>query len=175
MTTTALIVEFVIIGFQALVWILLIILTIFGYEWIDLPKIKEWTIPISLALIALSYTLGLISNVYAWLILERFLPNTYKLKTTSVAIITIKYPDVLDYFERKINQVRLLRATSLNLLLISLCWLIFIIRYKFLSGKFVFTLLCLAIVTILSFIGWIILSRFCRLELDQAERVASQG
>lgn len=60
MGTTSLVVELLIIGFQVATWIILLMLTIFGYQWIDIKFLTDWAGLITLALIAASYPVGMV-------------------------------------------------------------------------------------------------------------------
>lgn len=42
MSTTLLFVELLIAGFQVLVWFLLLIFTVFGYEWVFSLQLQNW-------------------------------------------------------------------------------------------------------------------------------------
>jgi hypothetical protein len=57
---TAIILELVLIGFQVLIWVSLLILTIFGFGWVHLNALKQWSTEISVGLVGVAYMLGLI-------------------------------------------------------------------------------------------------------------------
>jgi hypothetical protein len=56
MSTTAIVVEIVIIGAQVLLWVALAFFSVFGVTWPDPTRLKEWVAPISLGFVAISYT-----------------------------------------------------------------------------------------------------------------------
>jgi hypothetical protein len=125
---TSIIFELVLIGFQVLVWVSLIVLTVFGYHWLQLQSLKEWSAELSIALVGTSYMFGLIfdkaigSLPYSWIVGGSVLaendeaPHPLEMR---MEILT-KKPEVYDALERRINQHRLVRSTVFNLALISL-------------------------------------------------------
>jgi hypothetical protein len=52
--------ELVIVGFEVLAWILLLILALFGYQWINLDFVTQWATQLSFGLVGLAYMFGLI-------------------------------------------------------------------------------------------------------------------
>jgi hypothetical protein len=163
MSTTALIVEIVIIGLQVLVWVYLVILLIFGRAWLDLSEFKEWTTIISLALVATSYTIGIIFNSLIGAIFFRWEHKYWtvfkKLREPPVqmrAYIMIKNKDAFEILDRNFNRSRLLRATAPNLLVIGVLVLIFVFEKVGFSWRIMvgisFSVLLLAVIT---FFTWI--------------------
>jgi hypothetical protein len=127
--TTALIVEVVIIGAQVLAWMGLAAIALFGAKWLDLQTLKEWSAPISLGLIALSYTLGvvfdaMVASFFApWTMRSRggLWGSAYQFSAPPArmrAYVMLNHHDAFQDLERRFNQSRLLRGTVLNLLLI---------------------------------------------------------
>ena len=142
MGTTSLIVEMVIIGFQVLVWMVLIVLIVFGYDWVDFQKLKDWATILSVILIGASYTLGIVfdsfmASLYApW---ERrswkWLPEEIKegmARGEKVspghmrAYLMTASPEASEELNNRANRNSLIRATSLNLVIICLASLIFV-------------------------------------------------
>ena len=124
----------VIIGFQVLVWMMLVVFTVFGYEWIDLSKLKDWTTILSVALVGASYTLGIVfdslmATLFApWESRSRmFLPKEATENPGRMrAYIMAKNPDASEELLKRANRNSLLRATSINLVLISITSLIWV-------------------------------------------------
>ena len=54
------VIELVLIGFQVLVWVTLIGLAIFDFNWIHLDGLKQWSAELSVGLIGVAYMFGLI-------------------------------------------------------------------------------------------------------------------
>src|ERR1043166_5774339 len=47
--------ELVIVGFEVLDWILLLVLALFGYQWIKLNSVTQWATQLSFGLLGLAY------------------------------------------------------------------------------------------------------------------------
>jgi hypothetical protein len=133
--SASIIFELVLIGFQVLIWVSLLILTVFGYNWLHLESLKQWSAQLSVALVGVAYMLGLIFDKavsalpYSWIIgggaLTKAgdLPSPLEMRMHILA----KKPEVSEVLERRINQHRLVRSTVFNLALISLSALVFFI------------------------------------------------
>src|SRR6267142_1778430 len=132
MGTTALIVEMVIIGFQVLVWISIMILVVVGYKWIDLSKLKDWAAPISIAFIGVSYTLGIIFDGFIRSLFYPFEPGPIRMigggsvrPAEQMAYVIATNTDAADELYKMANRSSLIRATAVNLLIISISSLVF--------------------------------------------------
>src|SRR5256714_8935060 len=70
----AIIFELVLIGFQTLIWVSLLVLAVFGYGWLRLDGLKQWSTELSVALVGVAYMFGLIFDravgalPYSWII-----------------------------------------------------------------------------------------------------------
>jgi len=145
MGTSTLLVEIVIIGFQTLVWILLLLFTVLGYDWINLAMLKDWSASIVVGLVAVSYTFGIVfDSVAASLFapwssrairhLPSFIigratdlgPSRYDSPALMRSHIRIANPVTNEHLEKMYNEIRLLRSTSINILLISITSIAFI-------------------------------------------------
>lgn len=132
---TSIIFELVLIGFQVLVWVSLLVLTIFGYHGLNLEYLKEWSAHLSIALVGVAYMFGLIFDKavgalpYSWIIggsahtKTDESPGTLEMRI----VILTKKPEIFDALKRRINQHRLVRSTVFNLALISLAALAFLL------------------------------------------------
>jgi len=129
----------VIIGFQVVVWMVLIVLAIFGYQWIDLTKIKDWATVISVALVGLSYTLGILFDSFtgslfslwefgswSWLV-PRDRQATEPPGKMRAYIMAVN-PAASHELTQRANRNSLVRATSLNLVLICITSIIWVQR-----------------------------------------------
>ena len=65
MNTTLLFVELLIAGTQVSVWLLMLILTLFGYSWIQVQGITDWQSIMVVLFLAFSYTLGVVFDRFA--------------------------------------------------------------------------------------------------------------
>ena len=125
---TSIIFELVLIGFQVLIWVSLLVLTVFGYSWLNLDALKEWSAQLSIALVGVAYMFGLIfdkaisSLPYRWVMGGGAPTETSDIPSPLVMRmeILVQKPEVFDALEKRINQHRLVRSTVFNLALISL-------------------------------------------------------
>ena len=140
------VVELVLIGFQVLVWVTLIGLAIFGFNWIHLDALKQWSGELSVGLIGVAYMFGLIFDKavsalpYSWIVGGGGLTSFEDSPSPRVMRIEIliRKPDVSEALERRINQHRLVRSTVINLALISISALMFfLIRLDFSMRLFI--------------------------------------
>jgi len=132
---TSVIFELVLIGFQVLVWVSLLVLAIFGYQWINLSALNAWSAQLSVALVGVAYMFGLIfdkaisSLPYRWIMggsaptETSDLPSPLEMRMEILA----KKPEIFDALEKRINQHRLVRSSVINMSLISLSALTFFI------------------------------------------------
>lgn len=70
MSTTAVIVEHLISGLQAAIWLVLSLLAIFGYDWIKVDQLKEITPQLTFLTLAVVYPLGIFIDEVADFMLE---------------------------------------------------------------------------------------------------------
>jgi hypothetical protein len=145
--------ELVLIGFQVLIWVFLLILTVFGYNWLHLEGLKGWSTEISVGLVGVAYMFGLIFDKavsalpYSWTIggsaLTKIGEGPSPL-TMRMAILA-KKPEVYEVLEKRLNQHRLVRSTVFNLALISLAGLLFFIAQIGFTLRLFITFLFLSI------------------------------
>lgn len=99
MAATVLIVEMIIIGFQTLIGFLLVLLTIWHPALQGLSELKDFSTPISLAIVGICYSVGLIFDAFYALVEEKFklnlFPRIYKDNKTS---------DLIEIEQRKLRQ-----------------------------------------------------------------------
>ena len=126
--------ELVIVGFEVLAWIFLLVLALFGYQWINLGLVSQWATQLSFALLGLAYMLGLIfdkavaSLPFGWIVGHGAVAET----ADSVSPLRMRMqvlardPDMYDVLQKRINQHRLVRSTVFNFALISLSALLFV-------------------------------------------------
>lgn len=132
---TSIIFELVLVGFQMLIWVSLLVMTIFGYHWLNLDALKQWSSQLSIGLVGIAYMFGLIfdkaisSLPYRWIMggsaptETRDNPSPLEMRMEILA----KKPEIFEALERRINQHRLVRSTVINLTLISLTAMAFLI------------------------------------------------
>jgi hypothetical protein len=131
MSTTVLFVEHLITGFQAAVWISLLVFSAFGYEWVDLNKYKDFTTLIGILVISFIYPIGVfVDNVSDELlkswnrkIREKYIGDKTK---SARKLLTITDDDAFaEYLGYVRTRIRISRSTFLNFLLITLTVVIF--------------------------------------------------
>lgn len=146
MGTTSLVVELLIIGFQVATWVVLLLLSVFGYEWIDLRFLTSWAALVTVVFLAASYSLGLIFDAILLEVTKALSKATKKAVATAVTelarergiqfdhelpvmmrtYVLAKNPALQGYLEREGYGFRLLLATSGNLVLICCFTLLFL-------------------------------------------------
>jgi hypothetical protein len=72
MATTAVFAEILIVGLQVEAWIALVLLSIFGVDWIDLHPVADFAALLTVVVLALAYVLGIIVDRLADTVLDRF-------------------------------------------------------------------------------------------------------
>jgi len=70
--TTAVFAEILIVGLQVEAWIVLLLLSVFGTEWIHLSEVKDFATLLTIVVLALAYVLGIILDRLADTLLDRF-------------------------------------------------------------------------------------------------------
>lgn len=142
--------ELVIVGFEVLAWILLLVLTLFGYQWIELDFVTQWATQLSFGLLGLAYMFGVIfdkavsSLPFGWIVGHGAVAETADLPSPLQMRMEVlaRKPEVYNQLQNHINQHRLVRGTVFNFALISLSALLFVCtRFGFdlrLIGSLVF-------------------------------------
>jgi len=78
MSTSTLLVEILILGFQVFIWISLIVAILFGYDWIPFSVLRDWIPILALFVVGFSYTLGTIfDNLFFSLFENRRIANSF--------------------------------------------------------------------------------------------------
>jgi hypothetical protein len=146
MSTTAIFVEILVIGVQAAVWVTILVLNFFGYDWfvISQSSLEKWTGLLTIFIIAFCYTLGIVVDRVAdgffmivrplvlvkprnllmkfrW-VKDRFEKSSQD-KRMQILIKEDKATECLEYIR---SRLRIMRATVLNLVLILISTLLFI-------------------------------------------------
>jgi len=134
MATTALIVEIVVIGAFALMWIGLFVFKFFGLDvtivssWFS--QYKDWSTGVVLMSIAISYQLGWSVNQFSYFVARKTFNKTIKKKVfkneyenydSIKATVFVKGSQfILDNIRERLSVVRLTRSAFINFLLISI-------------------------------------------------------
>lgn len=138
MSTTALVIEHLITRLQAAIWLSLLVLTAFGWNWINLSVLKDFTTILTFVGLAAIYPIGIFVDELAdfvfkpWMKrirrkrfrLEGFDPDDLDLTTMSL----LQQTDdefLKTYFNYIRMRIRVSRSTALNLVLITVAALFF--------------------------------------------------
>jgi hypothetical protein len=130
MNTTTILVEHLISGVQAMIWFILLTLSVFGFEWINLEKLKGFETILSFVALVFAYPLGVfIDNLSDILLLNK--SKKIKLKHIKNEKLNVGY--VLDkastplgnYFTYTRMRIRIGRVTFINFILVTMMLVIF--------------------------------------------------
>jgi len=171
MTTTALIIEHLISGVQCLVWLILLVITLLGFDWIKLDQIKGTETFILPVLLAIAYPLGIFIDNLADDIFKRgerkITSNVLKVeglggkKLTMMQVMGEANSEFArEYLGYVRSRVRLSRSTVLNFILITGIAVVFtLIRLSVLLGQsirfiVICEVLCGLIIILFGFHSW---------------------
>ncbi|MCM1982564.1 hypothetical protein [Lyngbya confervoides] len=134
MNTSELRSDCLIVGFQALLWLTLLFLSCFGYDWINFSLLQDWTPLLILLLLGLAYPLGiiqqaLIGNLFNHQRLKKLSQSDPEPRRSTpfdqlIYIATI-HPNLAQNLQQNMARAHLTRTTAVNLVLVSLVGLIF--------------------------------------------------
>jgi len=130
MTTTALLIEHLISGVQATVWLILLSLTVFGYHWFNIDNLKRTEAYFIPLLLAIAYPLGVFVDNLADDLFKRTerkltskvieLEGLKGIRLTMMQVMGNADRDFArEYLAYVRSRVRLSRSTALNFLLIT--------------------------------------------------------
>jgi len=131
MNTTDIFIEHLISGVQVAIWVFLLFLSVFGFDWIDIEQVKDLQLIIAVVLLPFVYPLGIIvDNVIDELLqpIHKRIRNKYMTdKSQSTAKLLTMLPNdhiagQLDYIRRRI---RISRSTFVNMIVITISLLLF--------------------------------------------------
>lgn len=161
------VVEILIGGFQTTVWLTLIILSIFGYEWIQLNTAERWLGLITIFILGISYVLGvLFDRLWDFLLgkLDKKIRTTYfdnsELLNSARVRIFSKSETMASFLDYIRSRMRIARASVCNFCLITVTSLFFILTRLnhldvFLKLRLlVFTGICGVLLILLAFYAW---------------------
>jgi len=165
MNTTAIVIEILIGGLQTTIWLALIILSIFGYGWIQLNTVEK-LLGLTIFIITISYTFGVLFDRLWDFLLQKpdeVIRNRYfsksELYSMRVRIFSKSEPmaKFLDYIR---SRMRIARASFCNFCLITATSLLFILTQlnhfdALLNLKLLlFTSTCGMLLALLAFYAW---------------------
>jgi len=135
MNTTVLFVELLIIGFQGGIWILFLILSVFGYKWLlglQSTGISDWQTLITIFLLSMLYVLGIIIDRTADAIFSGWSKRIKKrvFPDSDAPTSAIRFGFTNEYLNRQIEytrtRMRIARASSVNFALTTIFAVVFI-------------------------------------------------
>lgn len=142
MNTTLLFVEIFIAGLQGLVWMVLLILNLAGYNWVlhtNVQGLESWSVLISALIFSFSYSLGIVLDRVAN---ELFTPWDTKIRAKYIpnekqSFAIMRYQLENEYLNKQLEytrtRLRIARSSALNHLLITLFSVGLISSFDFLS------------------------------------------
>lgn len=168
MNTTLLFVELLITGIQSMVWVSLLVLTVFGYEWLAVLTSKiltDFSVIVTSILISFAYSLGVIFDRVS----DHFFHNIGKaigkqeFPEADKPISVIRFnlgkdnPHLNTQIEYTRTRIRISRSSSLNIGLITIFAILFVLFQVSVSLKFgiiIFILLFGGVLSVGSFLAW---------------------
>lgn len=140
MSTTSILVEILIIGMQAVIWVALLVLSLFGYRWLPdaAVSIKGWEPVVSIFGLGLCYCLGIFVDRaadcltvlyhpgdtllrFAWI--KRHADAAHRDIRMQVLCADNRAGEFLAHIR---SRIRIARATSVNLLICTLATVVFL-------------------------------------------------
>lgn len=138
MSTTALVIEHLITGLQAAIWLSLLVLTAFGWNWINLTVLKDFTTILTFVGLATVYPIGIFVDELADFVFKPWMKQIRKkrfrlegfdpddLDLTTMNLLQKTDDEFLKtYFNYIRMRIRVSRSTALNLALITITALLF--------------------------------------------------
>jgi hypothetical protein len=197
MNTTSLFIELLIVGIQACFWIILLVISFWGYNWIyDIRlELNYWINLLTIALLTFCYTFGIIIDRIAVIILNTLDPIIYSyfMKFTFISSKlelsvdkseieihnkTNKIPEYIQFYN---SRLRVLRGTSINLIFFIISAVVFvsfrnefIFQTKFLI-KIIFIIFFGFILLLPTISSYLILNLIYTTRLDQIKEVLGVG
>ena len=140
MTTTAILVEILIIGIQASVWVSLVILSVFGFQWVPAvgSAVKGWEPLLTFLGLGVCYTFGIFVDRVADCLSVLYHPGDALLRFRWIKrIADAAHSDMrmkllcaedsaTEFLAQIRSRIRIARATVLNLILLTLATLFFL-------------------------------------------------
>lgn len=170
MKTTQIILEHLIAGIQASTWIVLVILTLFGFDWIDL-EINQFQNTIAIAiLLSFVYPFGIIVDNLADSLLkgrEKKIRASIPGGGQSMRGLLTKTQDqgLEEYFDYLRMRIRICRSAFLNIILITISLLLFTVirlssHLKVSLSAAIFSELIIGVaLTTIAYYSWFLLTK----------------
>jgi len=126
MSTTALFIELLITGLQAAIWLILLILCVLGFDWINPERLKGFEAMIAVLLLPIVYPAGVFIDYLADRLFNRWemkIRETYNLSKGWSAmrlLMQTKDPALASHFGYIRSRIRISRSSAFNFALITI-------------------------------------------------------
>ncbi|WP_373527795.1 hypothetical protein [Nostoc sp.] len=180
MNTTALFVELIVIGAGAAIWLIILLLSVFGYTWIPW---KETTAFVALIpVLSVVYVLGIVVDYLAFLLYwkwnerlrrQKFL-NNEEYESTRIYVYTYATSNIINRLEYDRSRIRIVRAWSINCFILGINTIIFVwtqlslIRFSLRLNISIFSALAFGIGVVSTLYAWRTLNLGYYLQIYQA-------
>src|SRR5437667_8840306 len=132
MLTTAVVAEILIVGLEAATWVSLLVLAIFGNNWVHPAAVKDWSTLVTVLVLAAAYVLGVLVDRFAdstmGCLVDRWpVPVDTPAGLAHMRLSLLARDDgVAKFVEYQRSRMRIARATVLNLLFVLLALPLFL-------------------------------------------------
>lgn len=136
MDTTELYVEYIIIGIETLCWVCLLCFFVIGNEFVNIFKYCISNIVPSIIMLGICYVLGLVTDGIADKILDKRkmdIKDHYPIKAKTSLVVWEKYNQTA-YAKFTLSKIRILRATTINSIIINISAVCVILKYDYNKG-----------------------------------------
>lgn len=171
MNTTTIFIELLITGLQTTIWIILLVLCLCGFDWINLERIKGFEAIIAVILLPIVYPIGVLFDLVTnslfgpW---ERSIQRLFivdKTQSSLTLLMRAKDPSLASYLGYGKSRIRISRSSVINFALITLTSMAFTITWcRNISGFPIWRAVILeatigATLTILAVFAWYRITR----------------
>lgn len=132
MGTTSLFVDLLIIGIQVAAWLVLLVLSLFGFHWIDPGQVKGWEATIGILLLSIVYPIGVFVDHLADALLSGWrkrIRDKYikdKSRTVMDLLMAAKDDKLSAYYDYLRIRIRISRSSVFNFAIIAVLFPIFV-------------------------------------------------
>lgn len=167
-STVAMVLEILLCGFQTVLWLLILVFTIFGFTWFSIDTFQS-VFGVTIFLVFLSYNLGVIfDRIWDKLLGDqddklrfKFFNDHEDFYKTRFKVFNSKdLNKSIEFLEYTRSRKRITRSSIFNFILITLCTIVFIITQvdtigEQLTKQLFYFVVCLgSLLTYLSIIAW---------------------
>jgi hypothetical protein len=184
MTTTVIFAEIIIIGLQASIWITLVLINLFGTKWININILKGWESLLTVFVLGIVYTLGIvvdrtsdsIFHSFDKKLRKKFISNKHLSVSEMRLRIMLKSESIAKFLEYIRSRLRIARSTSLNFFFITITSVIFLVKQSEVNGNNIFSIVLLVAsggIVLMTFLGfiWVRITKTYYKRLDQAYKM----